>query len=141
MANRTLNFFMPMIPPTKTAQEKKIGIRNGKPFFYEPAELKEVRTKLTDHLAKNRPEDPLEGPIELVTTWCFRSSAAHDGKWKTTKPDTDNLQKMLKDCMTKTGFWKDDALVCREIIEKFWAVVPGIYIRVSEMGGEDDTDQ
>ena len=30
-----------------------------------------------------------------------------------TKPDTDNLQKLLKDCMTKCGFWKDDAQVVR----------------------------
>ena len=32
-----------------------------------------------------------------------------DGEYRTTKPDTDNLQKLLKDCMTATGFWTDDA--------------------------------
>ena len=26
-------------------------------------------------------------------------------RWKTSKPDTDNLIKMLKDCMTRTGYW------------------------------------
>ena len=33
-------FFMPMIPPTKTHQEKQVRIVKGKPVFYEPAELK-----------------------------------------------------------------------------------------------------
>ncbi|MBE6902906.1 MAG: RusA family crossover junction endodeoxyribonuclease, partial [Ruminococcaceae bacterium] len=50
--------------------------------------------------------------------------------YKLTKPDTDNLNKLLKDCMTKLGFWKDDALVASEIIEKFYGEIPGVYIRI-----------
>ena len=37
--------------------------------------------------------------------------------------------------MTTVGFWKDDAQVAREISEKFWAKVPGIRIRVTELTG------
>ena len=36
-------FFMAMIPPTITAQEHKIVIRNGKPFYYDPPELMAAR--------------------------------------------------------------------------------------------------
>ena len=54
-------------------------------------------------------------------------------EYRTTKPDTDNLQKLLKDCMTDVGFWKDDAQVASEICEKFWAEIPGIWIRVEEI--------
>ena len=43
------------------------------------------------------------------------------------------LQKLLKDCMTTVGFWKDDALVASEIVEKFWARIPGIYIKIEEL--------
>ena len=35
--------------------------------------------------------------------------------------------------MTATGFWTDDALVASEIVEKFWAERPGIFIRVEEL--------
>jgi Holliday junction resolvase RusA-like endonuclease len=35
--------------------------------------------------------------------------------------------------MTKLGFWTDDALVASEIIEKFWAEIPGIFIRIEEI--------
>lgn len=135
MDNTVMEFFLPMIPPTKTAQEKKLAVnRNGKAYIYEPPELKAVRQKMLGYLAGHKPETPFNGPVELVVDWCFKASnLAHDGQWKTTRPDTDNLQKMLKDCMTQAGFWKDDALVCREIVEKFWAVTPGIRIRISEM--------
>ena len=31
-----IEFFMPMIPPTVTAQEKDVTVVNGKPVFYDP---------------------------------------------------------------------------------------------------------
>lgn len=71
--------------------------------------------------------------IRLITKWCFPKQNHENGEYRITKPDTDNLQKMLKDCMTKVGFWKDDALVASEITEKFWADQPGIYIRIEEL--------
>lgn len=39
----------------------------------------------------------------------------------------------MKDCMTRLHFWKDDAQVASEISEKFWAAVPGIYVRIEEL--------
>lgn len=125
-----LQFFLPMIPPTVTAQEHKVTIRNGKPVFYDPPELKEARAKLTAHLAQHKPEKPYTCGVRLITAWCFPGEGHADGEWRTTKPDTDNLQKLLKDCMTAVGFWKDDALVASELCEKFWAQVPGIFIRI-----------
>ena len=35
--------------------------------------------------------------------------------------------------MTNVGFWRDDAQVASEIVEKFWAELPGIYIRAEEL--------
>lgn len=127
-------FFIPMIPPTKTHQEKKIKVVNGKPIVYEPQELKETRASLTAHLAKWVPRIKYTEAVRLVCKWCFPSSGKHpNGEYKISKPDTDNLQKMLKDVMTTLGFWKDDALVASEICEKFWADIPGIYIRIEEL--------
>jgi len=125
-----MNFFLSMIPPTVTAQEHKVTVRNGKPIFYEPQELKEARAKLEAYLIKFKPEHPIESGIRLTVKWLFPKGTHQNGEYRITKPDTDNLQKLLKDCMTKTGFWKDDALVCSEICEKFWSDIPGIYIRI-----------
>ena len=127
-------FFLPMKPPTKTHQEKQVHVVNGKPIFFEPAELLAVRAKLEAHLAAHTPQKKYIRAVQLVTKWCFPISGKHkDGEYKTTKPDTDNLQKMLKDVMTHLGYWTDDALVASEITEKFWAKKPGIYIKITEI--------
>ncbi len=127
-------FFMTMIPPTKTHQEKKVTVIKGKPVFYEPAELKAVRTELMLRLARHVPECKYTGAVRLAVTWCFPVKGRHkDGEYRTTRPDTDNLQKMLKDVMTKLGYWTDDALVASEVIEKFWSGLPGIYVSIEEL--------
>lgn len=127
-------FFMPMQPPTKTHQEKRVTLRNGNLVFYESQELKEVRAKLTAYLARHIPAEKYTCAVRLVTKWCFGICGKHhNGEYRASKPDTDNLQKMIKDIMTHLGYWTDDALVASEIIEKFWADIPGIYIRIEEI--------
>lgn len=133
-----IEFFLPMTPPTVTHQQKKVHVVNGKPIHYEPARLAAARTKLTAYLGKHAPERKMAGAVRLAVKWCFPAKGKHrDGDWKVTRPDTDNLQKLLKDCMTAVGFWEDDAQVCSEIIEKFWAEVPGIYIFAEELEGSE----
>ena len=129
-----ISFFLPMKPPTVTHQEQGITVRKGKPIVYDTPELKRTRSMLEAHLAKYRPDTPMDGPIGLMVKWCFPVTGTHrDGQWKVTRPDTDNLQKLLKDVMTKLGFWKDDAQVCQERVEKFWAEPPGIFIWVHDL--------
>lgn len=129
----TTEFFMPMIPPTVTHQEKQVTVKNGKPVFYEPPRLSNARVKLTAYLSKHVPESPYCSAVRLIVKWCFPKGRHHDGEYKTTRPDTDNLNKLLKDCMTECGFWKDDALVASEICEKFWAETSGIYVRIESL--------
>jgi len=130
-----LEFFMPMEKvPTATHQMKKVRMVKGKPSFYEPTEVAQARQKLMSHLAEHKPGTQLTGPLRLTTKWCFHCDTLPedmDWRWKATKPDTDNMVKLLKDCMTATRFWKDDAQVCSEITEKFEVrAKPGIYIKI-----------
>lgn len=131
----TIEFFTHIIPPTKTHQEKKVHIVKGKPVFYEPAELREVRLKLRAYLSLNKPDEKLSGALRLIVKWLFPIKGKHtNGEYKITRPDTDNLIKLLKDVMTEVGFWNDDAQIASEINEKFYADIPGIYIRIEEIG-------
>lgn len=127
-------FFMAMKPPTCTHQEKQVHVVNGKPVFYDPEELKAARAKLKGYLGQYVPERKFEGPVRLTTWWCFPIKGKHkDGEYRTSKPDTDNLVKLLKDVMTELDFWKDDAQVASEVIEKYWAEIPGIYVKVESL--------
>lgn len=128
-----MHFFLHLEPPRTTAQEHKVTIRNGKPYFYDPPAVARAKALLTANLARYIPQEPYEHGVRLVVKWCFPRGNHKDGEYKETKPDTDNLQKMLKDCMTRLHYWKDDALVVSEIVEKFWAEIPGIYIEIIEI--------
>lgn len=129
-----LEFFMAMKPPTTTYQEKKLTVRNGKPHTYEPPNVCNTREKLTAHLSRFAPDREFKGAVRLTVKWLFPTGKHHrDGEYKTTRPDTDNLIKLLKDCMTELHFWHDDAQVASEINEKFYADTTGIYIRLEEL--------
>jgi len=64
-------FFMAMVPPTVTHQEKQVRVAGGKPVFYEPPELKAARQKLVAYLGQHVPDEPYHCGVRLITKWCF----------------------------------------------------------------------
>lgn len=129
-----MHFFMPMKIPTTTHQQKQVRVVKGKPIFYEPADLQQARADLTDHLAQFKPKEPLHGDIQLVVKWCFPLiEGSQDGEFKHTKPDLDNLMKLLQDCMNSLDFFDDDRYIVSLVTEKFWAKIPGIYIELQKI--------
>ena len=138
-----MHFFMEMRPPTATAQERSVKVIGGRPVFYDPPNVRDARELLLGHLIKNKPDKPMEGALELTVLWLFPKGKSHrHGEWRKTRPDTDNLQKLLKDCMTQVGFWKDDAQVASEHVQKRWSAEPsGIYIEIKELEVETDVNK
>lgn len=131
-----IEFFIPMIPPTATHQQKKINW--AKRLIYESDQTKTARAKLTAHLAGHKPQEPIEGPITMSVIWVYPLvKGRKDGEPKATRPDIDNIQKLLLDCMTALGFWKDDAQITVMMVSKYYGEIPGIYIKL-EMRCLDD---
>lgn len=123
-------------PPRSTAQEKQYAVRNGRVIVYEKESAKAAKRLLRQVLAPHSPRAPMTGAVALYVIWRFpyKGRAHFDGEYKTTRPDTDNLNKALKDVMTDLGYWKDDALVAREHIEKIWhKAQPGLYVRIVDI--------
>lgn len=132
-----IRFFLPMKPPTRTHQQQKVRVVKGRPVFYDPPELMAVRQKFLAALSPYRPPAPVKGPVRLVTKWIYPvRKGGENGAWKISRPDTDNMIKLFKDCMTAAGFWEDDAVVCSEITEKFRGDPPGIFVSVTRLEGE-----
>ena len=130
-----MQIFLLMTPPTVTAQESKIAVVRNKPIVYKPEKIKQAKKEIIKHLRPFKPDTPLDGPIELKVVWLFPRGKRHKHlEWRTTRPDTDNLEKLLKDCMTEVGFWKDDALVVKETVYKVWSEEPtGISIEIKKL--------
>jgi Holliday junction resolvase RusA-like endonuclease len=123
-----IQFFIPGEPPTVTAQQKGYNRRTKK--YYKPAELRDAEQKYMAYANEVRPAQPLEGAINLSVIFGFRVRGDHvAGEPKTSKPDTDNMVKALKDCLTRCRFWNDDAQVAAERSVKFWTdETPGILV-------------
>ena len=135
-----MKFKLKMIPPTATAQQKGERVVGGYIHHYKKKNVAAAEAILRDALLPYVPVEPImDKPIMLRVLWEFpypKSSKKHQPGYcrnKITRPDTDNLNKMLKDVMTDMGFWKDDALISTEIIMKVYSDEPGIVIDYYEL--------
>ena len=134
-----MKFKLKMIPPTATAQQKGERVVGGYIHHYKKKNVARAEAILRDALLPYVPEAPIvDKPIYFEAVWMFpylKKAKKHEPftvMHKITRPDTDNLNKLLKDVMTDMGFWKDDALICIERIEKCYCDEPGILITVNE---------
>ena len=128
------HFFMAMEPPTATKQEAKVRVgHDGKPHWHPSQAWSEAEAKLRAYLEPHRPKSRIENGVVLDVIWCFPKDGHADGEPYLKKPDTDNLQKGLKDVMTALGWWKDDCLVFSEHVTKIHSRVPGIRIDIEEV--------
>lgn len=135
-----MRFKLKMIPPTATAQQKGERVINGYVHHYKKKNVAAAEAILRDALLPYVPDETItDKAILLSVVWMFpypKSAKKHKTgtmRWKITRPDTDNLNKLLKDVMTDMGFWKDDALISLEMIQKVYADEPGIQISISDM--------
>jgi len=82
------------------------------------------------HLVKHAPKSPFDGPVFLELVALMPRPKSHYGtgknadvlkpsapEWHTSKPDADNILKMLKDCMNEL-FFVDDKQVCVSRVAK-----------------------
>ena len=84
------------------------------------------------------------GAFDVKLTFFFRRPKSHYGKGghvkasapvcHVSKPDADNLAKLVLDRITRGGrIWRDDSQVARLHVEKFWAITDariGVYLSV-----------
>ena len=137
------------IPITPTAQQRPRHARfGGHDVTYKSATQQANERTLEAMLMPHRPKTPLSGPLELSFCAVFsvpqswtkkRREAALRGKmWHTSKPDTDNLCKQLKDAMTRLGFWADDRQVAAYgRMEKLYGERGEWRVRVRELENVD----
>ena len=124
-----IEVLLQMKPPRTTAQQKGVRVVNGKPFFYEKDKVKNVKEIYMRHLAKAAPDKPLEGAISLSIVFKYSGK----DEWKTTRPDLDNMEKLLIDSMTQCGYWLDDAQISSKYTAKRYGEKEGIEIRVATL--------
>lgn len=140
-----MEFFLHCTPPNGTHQSTSMILKNpktGKPFVGKKSsgEGRRIQDLYLALLLGHTPSAPLQGSLQLHVgmVYPWRKSEPKKNRlpgflWKDTKPDADNLVKMLKDCMTRLRFWQDDAQVARLTVDKGWGDTVGIWIKLAPL--------
>lgn len=128
-----LKFFTPIaVVPRTTAQQKKFSTKTK--TFYNTGNLKKSKATLQRALSGFQPEKEYTTGIRLKVVWAFEpTQKSKDGERKATRPDLDNLQKLLQDVMCDMGFYKDDGLITDLEVSKRWHKNSGLYIEIEEV--------
>lgn len=133
------SFFLKCVPPKTTSQQKGVMIIGGKPRFFKKKKIESSERLLSLMLAQHRPAEPIGGALIVSVDWVYPWLLCHTKADKAkgripcdTRPDVDNLCKTLMDCMTKVGFWSDDAQVASLLFRKWWGEESGIGITIDQ---------
>ncbi len=94
---------------------------------YDAGTAEGWKSLIAEAARPHRPAAPLEGPIRLDVDFFFprpqslnRKKDPDDEIPHTVKPDRDNLEKALLDCLKTIGVLKDDCQVCCGEVRKFY---------------------
>ena len=125
--------YLPIDPPTRTAQQKGVRVVHGHPHFYEKKEVSEAKAILKDQLLKFVPDEPIKGAVRIDVTFAFgtKDKKKVRGEFRTTRPDLDNLFKGLADCLTDLGFWEDDSQIVSLMLRKLWVPVEDAHLSIT----------
>ena len=147
---KPVSFRIDCIPPKSTHQAslRIMKRRDGSQFVgkMENSKGAQVKRDIISLLAEHRPAEPFAGPVQLVIGWAYpwrksepKRNRITGQRWCDTRPDCDNLAKMVIDCMTRLAFWGDDSQVAWLNFSKWWADRPGIIVGIRELeeGGND----
>lgn len=126
--------------PKGTAQQKGTSVQGGRIHHYEKAVVRNqrqiYRNALVDALQDiNRQPPRYEGPVYLNVHFFYSIKAKKRwGEWKISKPDCDNMVKLLQDVMADVGFFVNgDEQVASLKVSKTMAERPGISIEVGRL--------
>lgn len=135
----------------QSAKFRQITAKDGRDFIqsYQPAKVIHYANWVKQCFIQTYPDhNPMiyEGKELCIKTVAyfeipqskskrFKAEALQGIRRPTTKPDTDNIAKNIKDALNKIAF-PDDSQIVLEIIEKRFSAVPRAEVFIKEWKGE-----
>lgn len=95
--------------PSATAQQRGHGAKGR---TWKTPGLKAAQAAWRALFEKYKPEKPLDGPITTSIILSYHKKGVTGGvEPKTTRPDADNLEKVINDALVAAGIIQDDSLI------------------------------
>ena len=133
-------FALDVVPPTKTAQQKRLKNVGGKPRFFHDKEQKTETEMLTALLMPHVPPQPISGAtrLSIEVVWPYRQSDVNTRATRdredliphTAKPDLDNWCKAFQDLLVALRFIEADQQVSTLVLRKHRGRDPGIHVKI-----------
>lgn len=104
----------------------------------QTSNAKQTQNELMWLLMPHKPQTPYNCPIRLSVKWLypFRKNEPKKNRIEElpciTRPDCDNLCKLLLDIMTRLGFWVDDSIIYNLEFTKAYSENPRIEIKIEK---------
>ncbi len=125
-----------VVPGEPRGKARARVLRSG--HAYTPRETLLAENEIK-HFARAAGVRVLEGPVYLVVTasytvpksWSKKRAAA--ARYKTSKPDGDNVAKLVKDSLNGIA-WSDDAQVAVLHVEKLYGPLACLNIYIQSLG-------
>lgn len=132
------------IIPTKATHQSALRVMrksNGQMFIgkFAKSSVKSWIQEFNWKIKQYKPAEPLNGPLELQLHFKFPWNKTTPKKylnkeeWKITRPDLDNMEKMILDSLTSEGFIVDDSLICLKTTSKKHSNNHGINIVIRQI--------
>lgn len=139
-----IEIYLKCNPPKSTAQasNKILKGKNGRYFVgkMRTSKAKQTESDLISLLLPFVPAEPLKGALNVAIEWgyAWRSAEPKKNKLKgfkycDSRPDADNICKLLFDTMTRLSFWFDDSQISELNFKKLWCDNPHISIKIKEL--------
>ena len=117
---------------------------------YNPKTAEGWKTLIAVAARPFTPTEPMAGPIQMDCTFIFQRPKAHfvandrsrelkakAPKWHISKPDVDNIWKVVMDCLKTLDFYHDDSQICQGRTEKrytYYSIeAPGVQIEITAL--------
>jgi Holliday junction resolvase RusA-like endonuclease len=134
------------IPGKPIAKKRPRFARIGKGVrTYNPQESEEGKIRWEAYRQLPQGWEPLGGPIKVAIEFLMPRPKSHYGtgskintlkgsapRKHTLKPDIDNLQKAVYDCLNQV-VWNDDAQICEAVATKTYSDRPKTKIIITEV--------
>lgn len=127
----------------KAQPRARATMRGRHAGVYDPGTADAWKAIVASQARRHRPATPLEGPLSVSIEFYFERpkrlcSVRHpDGRVPhVARPDRDNCEKAVLDCLKQDGWFRDDSQVCAGEVRKWYHEKggrPGAVIVVEEI--------
>jgi len=132
------------IIPTKATHQSSLRIMKSKAGHmfvgkFAKSAIKGWIQEFNLKIKKYKPSIPFAGPTEVIIEFYYpwnKTTAKkylNTEEWKITRPDLDNMEKVVLDSLTSEGFIVDDSIICLKTTLKKHSNFPRIIVKIREI--------